>query len=295
MIKESLYQGTVIRPPSEAESLIVQITLGCSDNKCAFCPAYKDKPFQVKDAGDIEEDIRYLAALYPLTRRVFFADGDALAVGQDKLLEVFETANKYFRRLSRIGIYGSIKSLKNKTVANLVDFRALKLGIVYLGFETGDDKVYQRTGKFGSPGENVETCLKVNEAGIKTNVTLILGLGGKELSKSHAVNTAKILNLAKPDQIAALTLMIAPGTELFEMRRRGEFRELSDFEFLEELKMLIENMDGFRCQFFSNHASNFYQVAARFPAQKKQVLEELAHILKTKDQGLLTPNFLRGL
>jgi radical SAM superfamily enzyme YgiQ (UPF0313 family) len=295
MIAQKLYQGTVIRPPSEANSLIIQITLGCSDNGCTFCPAYKDKTFTIKNINEIEDEIKYLAEKYPLTRRIFFADGDAITIGQDKLKQIFELTNKHFPYLSRIALYGSIKSLKPKSVEDLQELKKLKLGLVYLGFETGSDDVYDRINKFGSPAENVEACLKIKAAGIKTNVTVILGLGGKEFTEKHAIRTAKILSVAKPDQIAALTLMLAPGTKLHDMSLTGKFIELNDFEFLVELKTMIETMEDFRCQFFSNHASNFYQIAARFPSQKPQVLEELDHILKTKNPGLLTPNFLRGL
>jgi radical SAM superfamily enzyme YgiQ (UPF0313 family) len=295
MITQGLYRGTVIRPPSEANSLIIQVTLGCSDNGCIFCPAYKDKSFELKDLAQIEQEIIYLSKKFPETSRIFFADGDAITIPQGDLIHIFGLASKYFPNLSRVALYGSIKSLKAKSVEDLRMLKGLKLGMIYLGFETGDEKVYQMINKFGSPAGNAETCLKVKGAGIKTNVTVILGLGGKELSQSHAVNTAKLLNLSEPDQIAALTLMVAPGTKVYEMREACKFNELNDFEFLEELKTLIENMADFRCQFFSNHASNFYQIAARFPNQKPQIIEELDYILRTKNPGLLTPNFLRGL
>jgi radical SAM superfamily enzyme YgiQ (UPF0313 family) len=289
------YEGTVIRPPSEAQSVIIQATLGCSDNGCTFCPAFKEKKFSIKNIGQIEQDIKAAARLYPGARRLFFADGDALIMPQHQLVRALELANSYFPRLTRVGIYGSIKSVERKTVHELQKLKNLKLGIVYLGFETGSDEVYERINKYGSPQGNVDACKKVKEAGIRTNVTVILGLGGKELSRQHAEYTAKILNLAGPDQIAALTLMIAPNTQLFEQRKLGEFAELDEFGILEELRLLILEMNDFRCQFFANHASNYYPIAARFPEDKQATLNVLADLIAQNNIANLRPDSLRGL
>ncbi|MCK5534152.1 radical SAM protein [bacterium] len=289
------YQGVVIRPPSEANSLIFQITLGCSDNHCIFCPAYKDKKFEIKDLKEIEKEIKYAARVYPQTRRIFFADGDPLVVEQGKLVQIFELVQDNFPKLTRIGIYGSIKSLENKSVNDLSELKKNKLGIIYLGFETGDEEVYKQIKKYGSPAGNVETCIKIKEAGIKVNVTIILGLGGKDLSVQHSANTAKILNLARPQQIAALTLMVVPGTPLYQMIEKDKFKQLEQFDFLEELRSLIEKLDDFKCLFFSNHASNYYSISARFPNDKGRILKELECIIKKKQKDILTPDFMRGL
>ncbi|OGS22095.1 MAG: hypothetical protein A3J83_03735 [Elusimicrobia bacterium RIFOXYA2_FULL_40_6] len=289
------YEGTVIRPPSEADSLILQVTLGCTDNSCIFCPAYKDKKFKVKDFSKIEKDIKRSAKVLPETRRIFLADGDAIAMDQMEFIKILDLLNENFPKLSRVAVYGSIKSLENKPIKDLIELENRKLGIIYLGFETGDDEVYKMIKKYGSPQGNIDTCLKVKEAGIKTNVTVILGLGGKKYTKQHAVNTAKILNQARPDQIAALTLMIAPGTPLHNMLKRKEFEELDNFEFLEELEALIGNMEDFKCLFFSNHASNYYPISARFPKDKKNILETLEKVIKKRDNRALKPEFGRGL
>ncbi|MFH1368639.1 MAG: radical SAM protein [Elusimicrobiota bacterium] len=294
-LPDSFYEGTVIRPPSEADSLIFQVTLGCTDNSCIFCPAYKDKKFKIKEISDIEREMKYAAGMFPGTRKIFLADGDAIAVGQEKLVKILELAEKYFPGLTRAGIYGSIKSLENKSVEDLKELKALKLGIIYLGFETGDPDVYKFIGKYGSPQGNIDACEKVKEAGIRTNVTVISGLGGKDMSRAHAENTAKMLNRAQPDQIAALTLMIVPGTKLHAMKEKGEFKPLDDFEFLAELKILIENLEDFRCQFFANHASNYYPIAARFPKDKPAVIAELTRLLNAGDKSGLRPEWTRGL
>ncbi len=289
------YQGVVIRPPSEANSLIFQITLGCSDNHCIFCPAYKEKKFKIKDLEEIEREIKYAARVYPQTRRIFFADGDALVVEQGKLVHIFKFVQNSFPKLTKIGIYGSIKSLENKSVSDLSELKKNKLGIVYLGFETGDEEVYRQIKKYGSPAGNVETCIKIKEAGIKVNVTVILGLGGKDLSVQHSTNTAKILNLAQPQQIAALTLMVVPEAPLYQMIEKGKFKQLEQFGFLQELRLLIEKLDDFKCLFFSNHASNYYPISARFPKDKFRILKELDWVIKNKQDDVLTPDCLRGL
>jgi radical SAM superfamily enzyme YgiQ (UPF0313 family) len=197
--------------------------------------------------------------------------------------------------LARVSAYGSVKSLEHKSPEQLSELKNLGLGMVYLGFETGDEEVYRFIQKYGSPAGNVEVRLKLKSAGIKVNVTVIAGLGGKKLSSQHAVNTAKILNLSKPNQIAVLTLMITPGTPLFEMKDKGRFEELDSFGVIEETKKLIENLEDFKCQFFANHASNYYPVAARFPNDKEEVMSQLGFILKGRHKGSLTPDFLRGL
>jgi radical SAM superfamily enzyme YgiQ (UPF0313 family) len=294
-LPDDFYKGTVIRPPSEADSLILQVTLGCTDNGCIFCPAYKDKKFKVKDIADIEREIIFAAKMFKGTRRIFLADGDAIAVDREKLKRILLLLNKHFPLLSRVGLYGSVKSLETKTVKDLEELRELKLGVVYLGFETGDPEVYKLIRKYGSPQGNIDACGKVKNAGIKTNVTVILGLGGKALSGQHAVNTAKILSMSKPDQIAALTLMIVKDTPLYILEKAGKFKQLEGFQYLEELKLMIENMEDFKCLFFSNHASNYFPVSARFPKDRQQVLANLKHILETRAEGALTPEWKRGL
>ncbi|MCK5268333.1 MAG: radical SAM protein [Spirochaetes bacterium] len=289
------YEGTVIRPPSEAGSFIFQITLGCSDNECTFCPAYKDKTFRIKDIDTIRKEMRSVSENYPEIRKIFLADGDAVIIPQNKLIEILITAMKFFPKLSRIGIYGSAKSLENKTIDELIELKKHKLGIIYLGIETGDPEVYTSIKKYGTPKHNKRECLKVKESRIKLNTTIILGLGGKKLSNNHAVNTAKLLNDIKPDQIAALTLMIVEGTPIHGLQQSGEFELPDELDMIYELKTIIENMEDFKCQFFSNHASNYFPIQARFPKDKESVLLELDKVIKTHDRSVLRPEFLRGL
>jgi radical SAM superfamily enzyme YgiQ (UPF0313 family) len=289
------YQGIVIRPPNEAESLILQVTLGCSDNRCIFCPAYKEKPFGIKPIEEIEEELSWAGRKLPYTRRIFLADGDALVLPQEKLLHIFDAARKSLPQLQRINLYGSAKSIEGKTIRELAELKERGLSTVYIGFETGDEEVYFWTKKYGSPALNEEACRKVKEAGLKVNATVILGLGGEKWSHNHAVNTAHLLNRAQPQQIAALTLMVESNTPLHVLREFGEFKELSTFEYLEELSIMIEHMQDFRCQFFSNHASNYLPIAVRFPKDRPIVLAKLKTILASRNEQYLRPDILREL
>jgi len=289
------YYGTVIRPPSEADSLILQVTLGCSDNSCIFCPAYKDKKFKIKNIKEIEKDIATAAVYYPETRRVFLADGDALIVAQKDLLAIFDKIIAAFPLVSRISMYASAKSVELKTVDELKQLQSKKMSLVYTGFETGDEDVYKFTRKYGSAQKNIETVLKLKQAGIKSNITVILGLGGEKFSLKHAENTAAVLNKARPEQIAALTLMIVKNTPMYEICRLKQFRMPDEFAILKELKTLLENMTDFKCLFFSNHASNYVPVSARFPKDRKKVINILDKIITQSDKRLLRNENLRNL
>ncbi|MCL2484908.1 MAG: radical SAM protein, partial [Endomicrobia bacterium] len=268
------YEGTVIRPPSEADSLIFQITLGCSDNSCIFCPAYKDKTFRIKPLDIIFKEIDYISNKYSGIRKIFLADGDALIMPQNQLIAVFDRILENFKDVDvrRISLYASNKSIALKSVEELKELRKRKMSVAYIGFETGDADVYKMISKYGGPEDNAKSVNKLKEAGIKSNVTVILGLGGKKHTHAHAINTAKILNASKPEQIAALTLMVAKNTQLFKMIQKGEFKLLDDFESLEELKIIMERLEDFPCLFFSNHASNYVPIEARLPKDKEKTL-----------------------
>ncbi|MBF0217199.1 MAG: radical SAM protein [Candidatus Omnitrophica bacterium] len=289
------YEGLIIRPPSEADSLIIQATIGCSDNGCTFCPAYKKKTFRIRDIKDIEKDLSYASRGASGTRRIFLADGDAAVIRNDTLIEILNLCRKYFPGINRVGIYASPKSLENKSAEELRALKSNGLGIIYLGVETGDDEVYRRIGKWGSPGKTAALCLKVKEAGIKLNTTVVLGLGGVARTKEHALNTAKLLNIIRPDHVAALTLMPVKGTRISEEIRAGIFQLPDDMGTVKELFRLITCMDDFRCLFFSNHASNYFPVNARFPKDKESVLEDLRKAISEGDRTGFRGERTRGL
>ena len=288
------YEGIVIRPPSEAESLILQVTLGCSHNRCTFCPTYKGRRFQIKDLDRIKEEIDEMAPCGPF-RKVFLADGDALIIPQDKLIAILQYLKERLPGLRRAGLYGNAKSILRKSVEELRALKALKLGIVYLGVETGDPTLLEKVRKGASYEQMVEAGRRVKEAGITLSATVLLGLGGVEHGQQHALATAKILSDIDPDFASALTLMVVPGTPLHEEMESGRFQLPSPFQLLEELGTLIAHTHFTNCYFTSNHASNYLPIKARLPRDKEAVVRLIQKVVSSQDASRLRPEFLRGL
>ena len=288
------YEGIVIRPPSEAESLILQVTLGCSHNRCTFCPTYKGRRFQIKDLDRIKEEIDEMAPCGPF-RKVFLADGDALIIPQDKLIAILQYLKERLPGLRRVGLYGNAKSILRKSVEELRALKALKLGIVYLGVETGDPTLLEKVRKGASYEQMVEASRRVKEAGITLSATVLLGLGGVEHGQQHALATAKILSDIDPDFASALTLMVVPGTPLHEEMESGRFQLPSPFQLLEELGTLIAHTHFTNCYFTSNHASNYLPIKARLPRDKEAVVRLIQKVVSSQDASRLRPEFLRGL
>jgi len=288
------YEGIVIRPPSEADSLILQVSLGCSHNKCTFCPTYKGRRFRIKDLAQIKEEIDEMTGYGPFPR-VFLADGDALIIPQPKLLAIFDYLNEKISGLRRVGLYGNAKSILRKSVEELKELRDRKLGIVYLGVETGDPALLEKIRKGATYDQLVEAGRRVKEAGIRLSVTVLLGLAGAGDGQKHALATAKILSAIDPDFASALTLMVVPGTPLHEDMQAGRFQVPSLFELLEELETIVARSNFSRCYFTSNHASNYLPIKARMPKDKEAVVSLIRRVIAAKDKSLLRPEFLRGL
>jgi radical SAM superfamily enzyme YgiQ (UPF0313 family) len=288
------YEGIVIRPPSEAESLILQVTLGCSHNRCTFCPTYKGRRFRIKDLELIRQEIDEMAPYGPF-RKVFLADGDALIIPQPKLLAILDHLKEKIPGLRRVGIYGNAKSILRKSVEELKALNKRKLGILYLGVETGDPTLLEKVGKGATYEQMVAAGRRVKEAGITLSVTVLLGLGGVEYGQRHALATAKILSDIDPDFASALTLMVVPGTPLHEEMKAGRFQLPSPFELLEELGMIVSRSNFSRCYFTSNHASNYLPIKARMPKDKEAVVNLIHKVVSSQDTSRLRPEFLRGL
>ncbi len=289
------YEGVVIRPPSEADSLILQVTVGCSHNKCIFCPAYKEKRFRIKSFDEIKEDIDEASIHAQHLRRVFLADGDALIIPQQRLLEIIRYLNEKLPKLRRIGIYGNAKSILRKSVDQLKELKGYKLSIIYLGIESGDETTLEYVRKGVTYEKIVEAARRVKEAGIKLSVTVLLGVAGMDRSIIHAKETARILTDIRPDYIGALTLMIIPEAPLYRMLEMGEFTLPSPFELLQELRTMIAESDLHNCLFFSNHASNYLPIKARLPKDKDSSLKLIDEVLSSGDEALLKPEYLRAL
>jgi len=288
------YEGMIIRPPSEAHSLLLQVTVGCSHNKCTFCKAYKGVKFRIKDFSEIEEDILE-ASGYGSIERVFLCDGDALIVPQKKLAPVLESLKRNIKDLKRIGTYANAKSILRKTPEELRELRGLGLKIVYLGVETGDEDLLKNINKGVNYEQMVNAGRKIKDAGITLSVTVLLGIGGKEKSMAHALNTAKILTEIDPDYVGALTVMVVPGTPLHEEYMSGNFKLPDTFGFLKELGIIIANSDFTDCFFTSNHASNYLPVRARLPREKDETVSLIYNVIKSENENLLRPEFMRGL
>jgi len=289
------YEGVVIRPPSEADSLILQVTVGCSHNKCIFCPAYKAKRFRIKSFGEIRDDIDEASIHAQHLRRVFLADGDALIIPQQRLLEIIHYLNEKFPKLTRIGIYGNAKSILKKSIEQLKELKENKLSFIYLGIESGDEETLKNVHKGITYEKMVEAAKQVKEASIKLSVTVLLGLAGTERSAIHAKETARILTDIQPDYIGALTLMIPPEAPLYSMVEEGKFELPSPFELLQELRIMIAESDLHNCLFFSNHASNYLPVKARLPKNKISSLKLIDKVLSSGNEDLLKPEYLRAL
>jgi len=286
----------VIRPPSEASSFLLPVTVGCSHNMCTFCGTYPGVRFRTRSLEDIIEHIDAVARNYSRSvSRVFLENGDALICPQSVLVPVLQYLNQKFPYLERVGTYATPKSALTKSADELKQLNELGLRITYLGVETGDEELLKKIRKGATCDQIVEAGRKLKQAGITTSVTVILGLGGVEGSEKHAVNTGKILSDIDPDFAGALTLMLIPGTPLHDDWKAGKFTMISPFQSLVELKLIIENSDFTRCFFTSQHASNYPPIRAHLPEQKAELIKLIDDVLARKDVSRLRPEFTRAL
>jgi len=290
------YVGHVIRPPSEAHSMIIQVTVGCSHNMCTFCGAYKDVKFRFKDMKTIKRDIDEASGYRYGFNKAFLADGDVLILPTDTILEIMAYVKKKSPSVERIGVYGNTKAILRKSPAELKELRDAGLGIVYQGIESGNIEVLKKIKKGASPHRMIETARKVIDSGIQLSQTILLGIGGTELSKEHAIDTGKLLGEMSPDYAGALTVMVLPNTPLYRDYQSGKFRIPDKFGLLDELRLIIKNMNLNRnCYFASNHASNYLPIKGNMPQQQAQMLALLNDVLANKDESILKPEELRAL
>lgn len=287
------YEGSCIRPPSEADSILLQVTLGCSHNKCTFCGSYKDKRFQIKDREIISQDIDFAARYMHRQRRMFLMDGDALIIPQGKLVPMLEEINTKLPWVTRIGTYANAKSLNKKSQEDLAQLRELKLGIIYLGVESGDDRVLTQINKGATAEELIQAGRKVKQAGIKLSVTVLLGIAGTQGSLDHARATGELLTAMDPDYVGALTVMLIPGTPLYDQWEQGQFQLPDEQGILRELKEMLAHTHLNRGLFMANHASNYLPIRVRFPDHKEKTLQLIDQALHGEVQ--LKPEWMRAL
>jgi len=284
------YEGAIYRPPSEANSLILQVTVGCSHNRCTFCSMYKDKSFRIKSKEEIFDDIdSYSNDFYT---RAFLADGDAMLLPTDLLIEVIRRIRSKMPNVKRVGIYGHANNLKTKSVEELKLLRSEGLNIVYVGVESGSDKILGKINKGISSSEMEKQLLKVSESGIKLSIMIISGLGGKELTYEHAIESAKLVSRVKPKFLSLLTLMLGEGTEFYRAVENNEINLLNPYEILIETKLMIENLELKNTIFRVNHASNYLNLEGVLNKDRKRILEEIDTAIR--DENYI-PEYFRRL
>lgn len=288
------YEGMIIRPPSEAYSLLLQVTTGCSHNRCTFCGTYRQKKFKIKPEERIEKDLQE-ARSYGRIDKLFLCDGDALIIPQPRLERILLMIKQYLPKLERIGSYANTKSILRKSVDDLKKLKELGLKIVYLGVETGNAELLKKINKGATREQMVEAARRVKEAGIELSVTVILGIGGIEKSVEHAMDTASLLTDMDPDYVGALTLMLVPQTELYDDYMAGRFVLPDKIGFIRELYLMIANSNFTDCYFTSNHASNYLPIKARLPGQKEKILKMISSVIEDNDLSRMRPEYLRGL
>jgi radical SAM superfamily enzyme YgiQ (UPF0313 family) len=287
------YEGNIIRPPSEANSILLQVTVGCSRNKCTFCGTYKGERFRIKSDAIIMEDIAFAAKYCKRQRRVFLCDGDALIIPQKRLLKILEAIENQLPWVTRVGMYANAKALNMKTAAELRELKSHGVGIFYMGLETGDDITLKKIKKGASAKDMIEMGTKAKQAGIKLSITVLLGIAGPQRSQIHAIETGRVLTAIDPDYVGALSLMLIPGTPLYQDYKSGEFRLLEPREMLAELRTMIASTNLTRGLFHANHASNYLPIRARMPKEKEPTIRLIDAALAGKVP--LKPEYLRAL
>ena len=287
------YEGNIIRPPSEANSILLQVTVGCSRNKCTFCGTYRGERFRIKSDSVIMEDIAFAASHCRRQRRVFLCDGDALIIPQKRLLSILKEIEKQLPWVTRVGLYANAKALNMKTVDELKELKAHGVGIAYMGLETGDDVTLKKINKGASAAHMIEMGRKAKQAGFKLSITVLLGIAGPERSMIHAQETGRVLSAIDPNYVGALSLMLIPETPLFDEYESGAFQLIQPQEMLSELRAMIASTNLTSGLFHANHASNYLPVRARFPKEKEATLKLIDDALEGKVP--LKPEYLRAL
>lgn len=289
------YEEPVFRPPSEAYSLIFQVTIGCSWNNCAFCEMYTSKKFRIKSIEDVRDEIRSFAEFSPKTRKIFLADGNAMVLSTSKLLEILETINNSFPKLMRISSYAIAKDIENKSVEELIQLKEAGLKLLYVGIETGDDQLLQMVQKGETSASTIKNLLKVKEAGIKLSVMIINGLGGKIYSDQHAINSAHVVNAIQPEYLSTLVLSFPFGVDHYKGRFKGVYQEMSIIELLEEQLLFISHTELEYVVFRSDHASNYLSLKGILSRDKERMQDQLRTAIYDPQNASLREEWQRGL
>ena len=303
--REMYYAEPVYRPPSEAYSLLVQATVGCSSaasGKCFFCASYlfdktiPEKRFRIRPTHEILEDIEIGGEIYGRqVDKIFLLDSNAMIIKTPELLKILNKCHETFPNLKQVSCYACCNDILRKSDEDLRALREAGLKLVFVGLESGDQEVLDLMNKGVSVQEQIDSVVKANKAGIQTSVTVIIGLGGRKLHRQHAINTGKAAGAMNPTYFSALTLMVVPGSPLEGMVKRGEFELVTDpLEILRELSLMIENIDApGPVVFRTNHASNYLPLRGTLPRDKENLLKTIQNAMK--NPNLLRAESMRGL
>jgi len=291
------YIEPVFRPPSEARSLILQVTNGCSWNKCTFCEMYTQpqKRFRLKPQADIEQELAAVAEAGIPVRRVFLADGDAMALSFRRLKDIMQAINQHLPQLQRVSSYCLPRNLNNKTVGQLAELREMGLDLFYVGCESGDDLVLERVNK----GENFDSSLaalsKIKAAGARSSVMILNGMGGRRYSEQHAINSARLMNAAQPEYLSTLVVSFPQGMERYQKGFAGEFEPLDQPGLFREMYQLLDTLNLENTIFRSDHASNYLVLKGTLSKDKPRLLETVRTALERPGAVALRPEWMRGL
>jgi len=290
------YEGNIYRPFSEANSYLLQCTIGCSHNRCTFCGMYKDRKYRIRSFDEIKRDISMAQEYYGDVEKVFLCDGDAIAIPTDMLLEILGLLYGTFPSLRHVGSYVGPRSTLEKGISELTALRAAGLTKAYLGVESGDDRVLKEIRKGVSAEEMLQAGTDLVRSGINLSSMVLLGIAGKgSRSREHALATAEITDRMKPRYLAALTVTPVPGTILYRQVRSGEFELMDPFETLEEMKILFEHITMDNLKFVGIHASNYLPVNGTLQRDKERMLTTVNNALVRRDRNMLRDEALRGL
>ncbi len=289
------YDYPLFRPPSEANSLILQITHGCSWNKCAFCEMYTSKQFRIKKHEQILQEIEAFSKEYSRVNKVFLADGDAMVLKTSNLLVILKTLKNAFPGLRRVSAYAKPKDLLNKSLEELIELKDAGLSLIYTGLETGDNELLKLINKGESSQGSADGMIKCKKSGIKTSVMIINGLGGKKLSKQHAMNSARLVNEIQPDYLSTLVLSFPFELTHFKKRIDFEFTPLSTIELIEELGVFISHTNLESTVFRSDHASNYLVLKGILGRDKELLLKKIYQVIQNPQSTTLREEWQRGL
>ncbi|MBE01839.1 radical SAM protein [Marinobacter lutaoensis] len=291
------YIEPVFRPPSEAKSLILPVTNGCSWNRCTFCEMYTQpqKKFRARRPEDIRRDIERAGQVLGNVRRVFLADGDAMVLPTRRLLEILADLRRAFPDLQRVSSYCLPRNLAKKTVDELRQLKAAGLEILYVGMESGDDDVLRRVNKGETAESTRSALLKIRDAGLTSSVMVLNGLGGTALSRQHAINSARLCNDTQPDYLSTLVVTFPLGEERFRAGFGADFEPLSQQGLFEEIRLFLEHLELERTVFRSDHASNYLVLKGVLGRDKQKLLAQVDLAITQPGAVPLRPEWMRGL